>query len=99
MATGRAIFQAHVDGLLPESIPVDFQWTFTNTPFALFTIDLIQGDTTIPIPPGGAKVIGIKPPASNVTPIKLQPRPKPLRKSSRKLGRPNWTPMAKRKLS
>jgi len=72
MATGRAIFQAHVDGLLPESLPFEFQWTF---PAAIGQIQpnvtWISGDNTLVVPPT-ANVIILSPPTTNAMVLKLK---------------------------
>ena len=69
MASGRAIFQAHVDGLL-ETIPVDAQWTF---PLGLIgsqtQASFNTGDNTLTIPTG-TRVILLIPPTTNAATMK-----------------------------
>jgi len=73
MATsGRAIFQAHVDGVLPESIPIDEQWTLTGAVLEIrSSVTLANGDNTITIP-NGTKVIDFTPPTTNANALKLK---------------------------
>jgi hypothetical protein len=71
VATARAIFQAHVDGLYPESIPLDLQWTLLAAVGQLTTITLAAGDNTLAIP-AGTTLIGIKPPTTNGIVLKLK---------------------------
>jgi len=71
MATARAIFQAHVDGLYPESIPVDYQWSMLAAVGQLQTISLANGDNTLTIP-AVTTLIGIKPPVTNANTLKLK---------------------------
>jgi hypothetical protein len=70
--SGRAIFQAHVDGLLPESIPFDLQWTFSSAVGQIQpNVTLASGDTTITIP-AGTQVIVLSPPAASAVVLKLR---------------------------
>jgi hypothetical protein len=71
VATARAIFQAHVDGLYPESLPIDFQWSFVAAVGQLQTVTLAAGDNTLTIP-AGTTLIGIKPPTTNAIVLKLK---------------------------
>jgi hypothetical protein len=71
MAVMRAIFQAHLDGLYPESIPLDLQWSNLNSPGQLQTVTLNSGDNTLTVPTGTV-LIAIKPPAGNGTVLKLR---------------------------
>lgn len=71
MATGRAIFQAHVDSAFPEPITLDLQWTFTATPFSVQTAaTLSSGDNTLTIP-AGTKLIAVVPPVNNAATLKF----------------------------
>jgi len=69
--TARAIFQAHVDNLYPESLPIDFQWSFVAAVGQLQTVTLNNGDNTLTIP-AGTSVVGLKPPATNSVALKAK---------------------------
>ena len=72
MATARAIFQAHVDGLLPESIPIDCQWAMPATVgVALMPFPLTTGDNTL-TPPIGTTLCILIPPAASAVALKLK---------------------------
>lgn len=71
MATMRAILQAHVDGLYPESIPLDLQWSNAASPGQLQTVTLTSGDNTLTVP-AGTMLIVVKPPTTNATAIKVK---------------------------
>lgn|SRR5262249_44301645 len=70
MASGRAIFQAAVDGPL-QTVPYDAQWTLS---LGLLGMNLQtsfgSGDNTLTIP-SGTKVILIKPPTTNAATMKV----------------------------
>jgi hypothetical protein len=69
MATMRAIFQAHVDGLtvgsLSESIPITIQWSSTTSPAEFDQIDLVSGNNTLTPPSANVKLWIFVPPAGN----------------------------------
>jgi hypothetical protein len=69
MATSaRAIFQAHVDGLFPESLPIDAQWAFLSGVGAVMSqVVMANGDNTIAVPAGTQLIIMIPPPDSVFT--------------------------------
>jgi len=73
MATsGRAIFQAHVDGVLAETVPIDEQWSLAGTVLEIrSSVTLNSGDNTITIP-SGTKVIDFSPPTTNGSTLKLK---------------------------
>lgn len=66
MATSaRAILQAHVDGVLPESIPIDVQWTLGGV-ISIVPTALSSGDNTITgLIPAGTDLIVMIPPTTN----------------------------------
>jgi len=71
MATARAIFQAHIDGLTAlslttESVPLTLAWTFEDAAGDIDLIDLPLGATTLARPAKATMLIFI-PPATNVT--------------------------------
>lgn len=71
MATARAIFQAHIDGLTAlsltsESVPITVAWTFEDAAGDIDLIDLPSGSTTLSRPAKATMLIFI-PPATNVT--------------------------------
>lgn len=63
MASGRAILQAHIDGFLPESVPIDLQWTLTGV-IEILPTALSSGDNTVTVPTGTLLIIMI-PPTTN----------------------------------
>src|SRR5215475_585895 len=68
--SGRAIFQAHIDDLLPESVPIDLQWTLTGAVLQIqYPITLANGDNTLSIPTGTTMIV-LKPPATNSNALK-----------------------------
>lgn len=69
MATGRAIFQAHVDGLYPESIPIDLQWTFPACVGQFQIVTLASGDNTLAVPVG-TTLVQVVPPSTNIIVLK-----------------------------
>ena len=69
MATGRAIFQAHVDGLYPESIPIDLQWTFPACVGQFTTVTLASGDNILAVPVG-TTLVQVVPPPTNIIVLK-----------------------------
>jgi hypothetical protein len=69
MATARAIFQAHIDGLYPESIPIDLQWLFPAAVGQFQTVTLASGDNTLTIPTG-TKLVQVVPPTTNAIVLK-----------------------------
>jgi hypothetical protein len=69
MATARAIFQAHVDGLYPESIPIDLQWSFPAAVGQFQTVTLAAGDNTLTIP-AGTTLVQVVPPVLNAIVLK-----------------------------
>jgi len=70
MAAARAIFQAHVDSVLPESVPIDLQWTLTgNVISIIFPFTLSAGDNTL-APPTGTTMICLVPPTTNTFALK-----------------------------
>src|SRR5262245_6382769 len=70
MASGRAIFQAHVDGVLPESLPIDLQWTLTGTVVVVqYPVTLAAGDNTLSFP-AGTTLIVLVPPTTNTAVLK-----------------------------
>jgi hypothetical protein len=69
MATARAIFQCHIDGLLPESQLIDAQWTITNAIGAISRVTLANGDNTITVPAGTTLIIMIPPVTSNFSKV------------------------------
>jgi hypothetical protein len=71
MATARAIFQAHVDGLTPESLPFDLQWSLPIAYSAVQRLDLNVGNNLI-TPPTNATVVAIQPPANSTAVLKLK---------------------------
>lgn len=71
MATGRAIFQAHVDTLLPEPLLVDAQWTFAAAVGQLQIASLTSGDNTITVPAGTTAIL-VSPPMTPTATIKLK---------------------------
>ena len=71
MATGRAIFQAHVDTLLPEPLLVDMAWNWPAAVGQLQIVALTSGDNTITIP-AGTTTIAIGPPATTAATLKLK---------------------------
>ena|SRR5215475_7553806 len=69
MASGRAIFQAQVDGTL-QTIPIDAQWTFATGLIGAQTQGSFgSGDNTLTIP-SGTKVILVIPPTTNAATLK-----------------------------
>jgi hypothetical protein len=75
MATARALFQGHVDGLTatgldPQTIPLSAAWTIDTAAGVIATVNLLVGTTTL-TPPVGAtnRLLLLTPPATNVTPI------------------------------
>lgn|SRR5262245_23032247 len=71
MATsGRAILQAHIDGLLPESLPFDFQWTLTGV-IEIVPTNLPNGVSTA-FPPTGTKLVVLVPPTTNSNVLTLK---------------------------
>src|SRR5262249_38713633 len=68
-ASGRAIFQAHVDGLLPESLPFDLQWSFPAGVLEVLPLTLNSGDNPITVPTG-TTLIAFVPPITNIVVIK-----------------------------
>jgi hypothetical protein len=50
MATARAIFQAHIDGLSLEALPFTLLWTMAEAVGIVEPIDLPQGDTMLTVP-------------------------------------------------
>src|SRR5262249_55878316 len=72
MATARAIFQAHVDSLFPESLPIDLQWTFSNTAGQIQpNVTLNAGDNTLTLP-ALTKLVLLIPPTTNAATLKLK---------------------------
>lgn len=69
--TARAIFQAHVDGLYPESLPIDLQWSFPAAVGQFQTVTLAAGDNTLTIPTG-TTLVQVKPPTTNAIVLKLK---------------------------
>jgi hypothetical protein len=67
MASGRAILQAHVDGLLPESIPIDVQWTLASGVLGIVQTALASGDNTLTVPAGTDLIVLIPPTISSAT--------------------------------
>ena len=74
MASARAIFQAHVDGLFPESIPIDLQWSVPTALPVVRTFDLNSGDNLI-VPASGVTLVIYVPPPANGTALKLKGAP------------------------
>lgn len=70
MASGRAILQAHIDGLFPESVPVEFQWTLLGV-LEILPTSLSSGDNTLSVP-SGTKLIVLTPPTTNAATLKLK---------------------------
>jgi|SRR5215468_7795930 len=68
-ASGRAIFQAHMDGLFPESVPFDLSWTFPTGVLEVLPLTLNSGDNTITVPTG-TTLIAFLPPVTNILAIK-----------------------------
>src|SRR5215475_613989 len=66
MASGRAILQAHIDGVLPESIPLDFQWTLLGV-LEILPTSLGSGDNTVTVAAGTKLIILIPPTTSSAT--------------------------------
>lgn len=71
MASARAIFQAHVDDLLLESVLVELQWSFVTARGDVTTINLAGGDNTISTP-AGTQLVAIKPPTTNSQALKAK---------------------------
>lgn len=63
MATARAVFQAHVDDLLLESIPIDASWPLTNAAYSVQRPTLANGDNTFTVPTA-ARLLILLPPAT-----------------------------------
>jgi hypothetical protein len=74
MASARAIFQAHVDGLLPESLPFDLQWTLPTATGVIRVFDLNAGDNQI-TPPAGTTLVAYKPPPTSTATLKVKGAP------------------------
>jgi hypothetical protein len=73
MATARAIFQGHIDGLTaagldPVTIPITCAWTVDSAAGAITTINLLVGTTTL-TPQTGVpnRLLLLIPPATNTT--------------------------------
>ena len=71
MASARAIFQAHVDDLFEETVPIDFSWVLPNSSATIQLVNFTIGDNTLTIP-ALTKVIGIKPPMTNAAALKVK---------------------------
>lgn len=71
MATGRALFQAHVDGAQAESIPLVVSWILSTADFAWTTLSWGPGDTTLVVP-ATATFLVIKPPSTNLATLTLK---------------------------
>lgn len=70
MATARAIFQAHVDDLLAETLPVALQWSMTSAVGQIQSLT-IGTNTTITVPSGTTLIILI-PPTTNTNALTLK---------------------------
>ena len=77
MATARALFQGHVDGLTatgldPQTIPISAAWTIDQAAGPINTVNLLVGTTTLTPPPGApTRLLVVTPPPTNVTPLFL----------------------------
>ena len=70
MATGRAIFQAHVDGLFPESLPFDLLWTIGSAVGQIQTVS-VAATTDVTVPTQQATLILIIPPPTNAAVLRV----------------------------
>ena len=70
MASGRAIFQAHIDGVLPESLPFDFQWLLLGV-VQITPTNFSSGDNVISVP-AGTKLLFVVPPTTNAATLKVK---------------------------
>jgi len=69
--SGRAIFQAHIDGLFLESLPIDLQWTLQNGVYQS-DAQLFASGNTIVTPPSNTQLILIQPPSTNTVALLLK---------------------------
>ena len=60
-----------MDGLLPESIPLDFQWTLNAGILQILNVSLSAGDNVLSLATG-TKLIIVVPPTTNAATLKLK---------------------------
>jgi hypothetical protein len=69
MATFRAVFQAHVDGLtvgtLSESVPLTIQWSSTSATYEVDQVTFAGGNNTLTPPNVNTKLLILVPPAGS----------------------------------
>jgi hypothetical protein len=71
MATARAIFQAHIDGLSLEAVPFTLLWSMADAVGIIEPIDLPQGDTMLSVPTRTSLIL-FQPAATTVAQLTLK---------------------------